>query len=67
MNAGNDVARYIEQVCAGNIFIHLDTYHMRIEEKRFATGFADAASCLGGVQVSESPAAAQAVAPFVRV
>ena len=37
-----------------NIFIHLDTYHMNIEEVSMAKGFADAGTHLGYVHVSES-------------
>ena len=36
-----------------NIFIHLDTYHMNIEEVTMAKGFADAGTHLGYVHVSE--------------
>ena len=54
INRGSDAARIIERVGAENIFIHLDTYHMHIEEENFAAGFAAAAPYLGYVHVSES-------------
>ncbi|RJG41120.1 sugar phosphate isomerase/epimerase [Mesorhizobium sp. DCY119] len=54
INRGVDAARIIERIGAENIFIHLDTYHMHIEEESFAAGFEAAAPYLGYVQVSEA-------------
>jgi len=54
VNRGIDAARIIERIGADNIFIHLDTYHMHIEEESFAAGFAAAAPYLGYVHVSEA-------------
>ncbi len=54
INTGKDAAKIIERVGAENIFIHLDTYHMHIEEESFAAGFAAAAPYLGYVHVSEA-------------
>ena len=54
MNRGIDAARVIERVGADNVFIHLDTYHMNIEEESFASGFGDAGKHLGYVHVSEA-------------
>jgi D-psicose/D-tagatose/L-ribulose 3-epimerase len=54
MNRGIDAARIIERVGADNIFIHLDTYHMHIEEDSFAEGFRAAAPYLGYLHVSEA-------------
>jgi D-psicose/D-tagatose/L-ribulose 3-epimerase len=54
MNRGIDAARIIERVGADNIFIHLDTYHMHIEEDSFDAGFRAAAPYLGYVHVSEA-------------
>ncbi|MER9125090.1 TIM barrel protein [Mesorhizobium sp. M0959] len=54
INRGIDAAKIIERVGAGNVFIHLDTYHMHIEEESFAAGFAAAAPFLGYVHVSEA-------------
>lgn len=42
------------EVGADNIFIHLDTYHMHIEEESYAAGFEAAAPYLGYVHVSEA-------------
>jgi D-psicose/D-tagatose/L-ribulose 3-epimerase len=54
INRGIDAARIIERVGADNIFIHLDTYHMHIEEESFDAGFGAAAPYLGYVHVSEA-------------
>lgn len=54
INRGIDAARIIERIGADNIFIHLDTYHMHIEEESFAAGFEAAAPYLGYVHVSEA-------------
>ena len=54
INRGIDAAKIIERVGADNIFIHLDTYHMHIEEESFAAGFKAAAPYLGYVHVSEA-------------
>ncbi len=54
LNRGSDAARLIERVGAANLFIHLDTYHMNIEEESFASGFREAAPYLGYVHVSEA-------------
>jgi D-psicose/D-tagatose/L-ribulose 3-epimerase len=54
INRGIDAARIIERIGADNIFIHLDTYHMHIEEESFAAGFEAAAPYLGYVHLSEA-------------
>jgi len=54
INRGVDAAVIIERVGADNIFIHLDTYHMHIEEESFDDGFKAAAPYLGYVHVSEA-------------
>lgn len=54
INRGIDATRIIERVGADNIFIHLDTYHMHIEEESFDAGFKAAAPYLGYVHVSEA-------------
>ncbi|WP_331371501.1 sugar phosphate isomerase/epimerase family protein [Sinorhizobium chiapasense] len=54
INRGIDAARIIERIGADNLFIHLDTYHMHIEEESFAAGFEAAAPHLGYVHVSEA-------------
>jgi D-psicose/D-tagatose/L-ribulose 3-epimerase len=54
INTGKDAAKIIERIGSDNIFIHLDTYHMHIEEESFASGFDAAAPYLGYVHVSEA-------------
>ena len=54
MNTGAEGAWYVEQSGADNVFVHLDTYHMNIEEAGMAQGFRDAGKHLGYVHVSES-------------
>lgn len=54
INRGTDAATVIERVGAENLFIHLDTYHMHIEEESFEAGFRAAAPYLGYVHVSEA-------------
>jgi D-psicose/D-tagatose/L-ribulose 3-epimerase len=44
----------IEKVGADNIFIHLDTYHMNIEEKGAGNGIIDAGGLLRYIHMSES-------------
>lgn len=53
LNTAQQVA-LIERIGADNIFIHLDTYHMNIEEVGMAKCFADAGEHLGHVYFSES-------------
>jgi D-psicose/D-tagatose/L-ribulose 3-epimerase len=54
LNTAKQSAEMIERVGADNIFIHLDTYHMNIEEVSMAQGFADAGAHLGYVHLSEA-------------
>ncbi|MEM9708506.1 MAG: sugar phosphate isomerase/epimerase [Pseudomonadota bacterium] len=54
MNTGADGRAYCEAVGADNVFIHLDTYHMNIEEVSYAQGFRDCGPFLGYVHLSES-------------
>jgi len=44
----------IEKVGADNVFIHLDTYHMNIEEKGAGNGIIDAGDLLRYIHMSES-------------
>jgi D-psicose/D-tagatose/L-ribulose 3-epimerase len=44
----------IEKVGSDNIFIHLDTYHMNIEEKGAGNGIIDAGDLLRYIHMSES-------------
>ena len=54
MNTGADGRAYCEAVGADNVFIHLDTYHMNIEEVSYAQGIRDCGPFLGYVHLSES-------------
>lgn len=54
INTGWQAKWMIEKVGADNIFIHLDTYHMNIEEKGAANGILDAREHLKYIHLSES-------------
>lgn len=54
INTGWQARQMIEKVGADNIFIHLDTYHMNIEEKGASNGILDAREHLRYIHLSES-------------
>lgn len=54
VNTGWQAKWLIEKVGADNIFIHLDTYHMNIEEKGAGNGILDAREHLRYIHLSES-------------
>ena len=54
VNTGRQAAEMVERVGEDNVFAHLDTYHMNIEEQSYEQGFADAGKHLGYVHLSES-------------
>ncbi|MDJ0629113.1 MAG: sugar phosphate isomerase/epimerase [Rhodobacter sp.] len=54
INTGWQAREMIEKVGADNIFIHLDTYHMNIEEKGAGNGILDAREHLRYIHLSES-------------
>ncbi|MCV3274085.1 sugar phosphate isomerase/epimerase family protein [Roseobacter sinensis] len=54
INTGWQAVEMIEKVGADNIFVHLDTYHMNIEEKGAANGILDAREHLRYIHLSES-------------
>jgi D-psicose/D-tagatose/L-ribulose 3-epimerase len=54
INTARQAVEMIERVGADNIFVHLDTYHMNIEEKGAATGILDAREHLKYIHLSES-------------
>ena len=54
INTGWQAVQMIEKVGADNIFIHLDTYHMNIEEKGAGNGILDARKYLKYIHLSES-------------
>lgn len=54
INTGWQIRDMIERVGADNIFAHLDTYHMNIEEKGVANGILDCREHLKYIHLSES-------------
>lgn len=54
INTGWQAVEMIERVGADNLFIHLDTYHMNIEEKGAGNGILDAREHLKYIHLSES-------------
>lgn len=54
INTARQAREMIEKVGADNIFIHLDTYHMNIEEKGVGNGILDAREHLRYIHLSES-------------
>lgn len=54
LNTGWQAVEMVERVGAENLFIHLDTYHMNIEERGLALGILDSAKYLRYIHLSES-------------
>jgi D-psicose/D-tagatose/L-ribulose 3-epimerase len=54
VNTGWQAVQLIERIGADNIFVHLDTYHMNIEEKGAASGILAARDHLKYIHLSES-------------
>lgn len=54
INTGWQAVKMVEMVGAENLFIHLDTYHMNIEEKGAANAILDARDHLKYIHLSES-------------
>lgn len=54
LNTGWQGVAMIEKVGAENLFLHLDTYHMNIEEKGVANGILDGREHLRYIHLSES-------------
>lgn len=54
INTGWQAVAMIERIGSDNIFVHLDTYHMNIEEKGVGNGILDAREHLGYIHLSES-------------
>ena len=54
INTGWQAVEMIEKVGAENMFIHLDTYHLNIEEKGAGNGILDARKYLKYIHLSES-------------
>lgn len=54
LNTGWQARDMIERIGADNMFIHLDTYHMNIEEKGAGNGILDARDYIKYIHLSES-------------
>ncbi|APF39485.1 D-tagatose 3-epimerase (plasmid) [Chelatococcus daeguensis] len=54
INTARQAVEMVERVGADNVFVHLDTYHMNIEEKGAAMGILDAREHLKYIHMSES-------------
>ncbi|PWL36703.1 MAG: D-tagatose 3-epimerase [Marivita sp. XM-24bin2] len=54
LNTGWQAVDLIERIGADNMFVHLDTYHMNIEEKGIGQGIIDAREHLRYIHLSES-------------
>lgn len=54
INTGWQAKQMIEKIGTDNIFIHLDTYHMNIEEKGVGNGILDSREHLRYIHLSES-------------
>jgi D-psicose/D-tagatose/L-ribulose 3-epimerase len=54
LNTARQAVEMIERVGADNLFVHLDTYHMNIEEKGIGNGILDAREHLRYIHLSES-------------
>ena len=54
INTGQQAAAMLERIGADNMFVHLDTYHMNIEERGMANGILAARKHLRYIHLSES-------------
>jgi D-psicose/D-tagatose/L-ribulose 3-epimerase len=54
VNRSIDAVRLVEQIAEPNVLVHLDTYHMNIEEKGFREPILAARQRLGYMHLSES-------------
>jgi D-psicose/D-tagatose/L-ribulose 3-epimerase len=54
LNTARQAVDMVEKVGADNMFVHLDTYHMNIEEKGVGNGILDAREHLRYIHLSES-------------
>jgi D-psicose/D-tagatose/L-ribulose 3-epimerase len=54
LNTARQAVRYVEDVGSHNVVVHLDTYHMNIEEPDMFTPVLDAGDRLGYVHIGES-------------
>lgn len=54
MNTGKEGLKFLEAVNRPNAYLHLDTYHMNIEEDGMSQAVLDAGDALGYVHIGES-------------
>lgn len=54
INTARDALRLADDIGEDNVFIHLDTYHMNIEESDFVTPVLDVGDRLGYVHIGEN-------------
>jgi D-psicose/D-tagatose/L-ribulose 3-epimerase len=54
MNTGKEGLKFLEAVNRPNAYLHLDTYHMNIEEDGMSKAVLDAGDALGYVHIGES-------------
>ncbi len=54
LNTGRQAVTLIERIDEPNLFVHLDTYHMNIEEKGFEAAIVDTGPHLKYIHLSES-------------
>ena len=54
INTARQGVEMIERIGAGNMFLHLDTYHMNVEERGMALGILEGRDHLGYIHLSES-------------
>jgi D-psicose/D-tagatose/L-ribulose 3-epimerase len=54
LNTGRQALEYIKEVGSNNLYVHLDSYHMNIEESDIAQTVRDCGHLLGYVHIGES-------------
>lgn len=54
INTARQALQYVHEVDRSNVYLHLDTYHMNIEESDMMNPFLDAGDRLGYVHIGES-------------
>lgn len=54
INTGKQAVELIERIGVEGLFVHMDTYHMNIEERGVAMGIVDCREHLGYIHLSES-------------
>ena len=54
LNTGAQAVEYIKEVGADNLYVHLDTYHMNIEENDFGQAVRTCGDLLGYVHIGDS-------------